>query len=52
LRLLISGSQFPFTDPNPHTGEPIASATAMQRCVQTVFHDAQRPSRLMLPTLP
>jgi putative CocE/NonD family hydrolase len=52
LRLLISGSQFPFTDPNPHTGEPIASATVMRSCVQTIFHDAHRPSCLMLPTLP
>jgi putative CocE/NonD family hydrolase len=52
LRLLLSGSNFPAADPNPHTGEPIATAVTMRPAVQTVFHDAQRPSRLILPTLP
>jgi hypothetical protein len=52
LRLLVSGSNFPLGDPNPHTGEPIATAVTMRSAVQTVFHDATRPSRLTLPTLP
>lgn len=51
LRLLISGSNFPLVDPNPHVAGPIASATAMRTAVQTVFHDAARPSRLVLPVL-
>ena len=52
LRLLVAGSNFPLADPNPHTGEPIATAVTMRPAVQTVFHDAARPSRLTLPTLP
>jgi putative CocE/NonD family hydrolase len=52
VRLLVSGSHFPMYDPNPHTGEPIATAVAMRTAVQYVFHDASRPSRLTLPTLP
>ncbi len=52
LRLLISGSNFPWADPNPHTGEPIATAMAMRSALQTVFHDNDRPSTLTLPILP
>ena len=52
LRLLVSGSNFPSADPNPHTGEPIATAVAMRSAVQTIFHDSARLSRLILPVLP
>lgn len=52
LRLLVSGNNFPLLDPNPHTGEPVATARAMRRAVQSVHHDADRPSRLLLPLLP
>jgi putative CocE/NonD family hydrolase len=52
LRLLVSGSNFPWADPNPHTGEPIATAVAMRSAMQTVFHDNDRPSTLTLPVLP
>jgi putative CocE/NonD family hydrolase len=51
LRLLVSGSNFPWADPNPHTGEPVATAVQMRPAVESVFHDAARPSRLVLPTL-
>ena len=37
LRLLIAGNNFPYADPNPHTGEPIGIAAAMRPCVQTLF---------------
>lgn len=52
LRLFVSGSNFPFADPNPHSGEPVASAVTMRRALQTVLHDAAHPSRLILPVLP
>ena len=52
LRLLVSGSNFPLLDPNPHSAGPVAEASAMQCAVQTVFHDATRPSRLLVPVLP
>jgi putative CocE/NonD family hydrolase len=51
LRLLVSGSNFPWADPNPHTGEPIATAVEMRCALQTVFHDEARPSKLTLPVL-
>lgn len=52
LRLLIGGSNFPWADPNPHNGEPIATAVDMRCAIQTVFHDQERPSTLTLPILP
>jgi putative CocE/NonD family hydrolase len=52
LRLLVSGSNFPWADPNPHTGEPIATAVNMRSALQTVFHDKDQPSTLTLPVLP
>ena len=51
LRLLVSGNNFPLLDPNPHTGEPVATAMTMRPARQTVFHDADKPSRLLLPVL-
>lgn len=51
LALLLRPDFFPFIDPNPNTGEPIATATHMQTATITVFHDAARPSRLELPVL-
>lgn len=51
LRLLVGGSNFPWGDPNPHTGEPVATATTMRTAMQSVFHDFERPSRLTLPVL-
>jgi putative CocE/NonD family hydrolase len=52
LLLLAAGSDFPFSDPNPHTGEPVATAVTFRAAVQTVFHDRERPSSLTLPVLP
>lgn len=51
LRLLVGGSNFPLLDPNPHVAGPIATAREVRSAVQTLFHDASRPSRLLLPTL-
>jgi putative CocE/NonD family hydrolase len=52
IRLEISSSNFPRFDRNPNTGEPFGSTAALRRADQTVFHDAERPSRLVLPVVP
>jgi hypothetical protein len=52
LRLLIGSTLFPLLDPNPNTGEPIATARVVRDARETIFHDATRPSRLLLPVLP
>jgi predicted acyl esterase len=44
-----SGGAFPRYDRNLGTGEPRATATAMQVAQQQVFHDAQHPSAVILP---
>lgn len=52
LSLFIGGTLFPLLDPNPNTGETIATATRMQTATETIFHDLARPSALMIPVLP
>lgn len=52
IRLYVSSSNFPRFDRNLNTGEPIAGATRMVRAHQTIYHDAEHPSRLVLPVIP
>ena len=49
LRVTISGTEFPILDPNPNTGEPIATATRMQTSEIRIHHDSHHPSRVELP---
>jgi putative CocE/NonD family hydrolase len=48
VRLEISSSNFPRFDRNPNTGTPIAGETRLLKASQTVYHDRQHPSRLVL----
>ena len=52
VRLDISSSNFPMYDVNPNTGEPIGRHTKLVKADQTVFSDAGRPSRVVLPVIP
>jgi len=52
IRLEISSSDFPQFDPNPNTGSWLGESTATQVAHQTVLHDAQHPSALVLPVIP
>jgi hypothetical protein len=49
IRLDISSSNFPNYDPNPNTGEPIGYHTHTRVALNSVYHDAKHPSRLLLP---
>jgi hypothetical protein len=49
IRLAISSSNSPRFDPNPNTGDPLRQNTEVITAINTVYHDAQRPSRLILP---
>lgn len=51
LSLLIGSSLFPIIDPNPNTGEPISKATTLRTAFETVFHDADRQSHVILPLI-
>jgi putative CocE/NonD family hydrolase len=52
VRLEVSSSNFPRYDRNPNTGAPFGSDARTVVARQTVFHDAGRPSRLVLPVIP
>ena len=52
LRLYVSSSNFPRFDRNPNTGESTAASARLVKAQQTVYHDAARPSALILPVVP
>jgi putative CocE/NonD family hydrolase len=52
IRLEISSSDFPQFDPNPNTGSWLGESTTTQVAHQTVLHDAEHPSALVLPVIP
>jgi len=51
IRVEISSSNFPRFDRNPNTGRPIADETKLRIARQTVLHDAQHPSHILLPII-
>ncbi len=52
LRLEISSSNFPRFDRNLNTGEEQAHSTRMEKATNTVWHDQEHPSALLLPVVP
>jgi putative CocE/NonD family hydrolase len=52
VRLEVSSSNYPRFDRNPNTGGIIAIETNSVKAKQTVCHDADSPSRLILPIIP
>jgi putative CocE/NonD family hydrolase len=52
IRVEITSSNFPQFDRNPNTGHPFGEDTEMVKADQTVFHDAERPSHVLLPVIP
>ena len=52
IRLEISSSDYPQFDPNPNTGATLRTTTALKTAEQTILHDADHPSALILPVIP
>jgi len=52
IRVDISSSNFPWCDRNLNTGHPIGEDAEMQVAVQTIHHDKQHPSHIILPVIP
>jgi uncharacterized protein len=52
IRLEVASSSFPKYDRNPNTGSSSKSETRLAAAHQTVFHQAELPSRLILPVVP
>jgi putative CocE/NonD family hydrolase len=52
LRLHVASGAHPRWNRNPGTGEPPATATTLQAADQTIYHDRDHPSALILPVSP
>jgi len=52
IRLDISSSNFPRFDVNPNTGEPLGCDRRRVVADNTVFHERDRRSRIVLPIIP
>jgi hypothetical protein len=52
IRVYVSSSNFPRFNRNLNTGEKTLGGTAMVRAMQTIFHDADHPSAVVLPVIP
>jgi putative CocE/NonD family hydrolase len=52
IRVDISSSNFPRFDVNPNTGEPLNNNRRWRIAENTVYFDAQHPSRIVLPVIP
>ncbi|MBM3139049.1 MAG: CocE/NonD family hydrolase [Chloroflexi bacterium] len=52
IQVLVSSSSFPRFDPNPNTGEPIGRHTGARPARNTIHHDAEHQSRIVLPVVP
>ena len=52
IRLYVSSSDFPNFDRNHNNGKPFWSDSELRVAQQSVFHDADHPSRLILPVIP
>jgi hypothetical protein len=52
IRLDISSSNFPRFDVNPNTGEALNANRRLAVATNTIFHDREHPSQVILPIIP
>lgn len=52
IRLDIASACFPRWDRNPNTGEELGVSTALRPAHQTILHDGEHPSHVILPVIP
>lgn len=52
IRIYITSSKAPHYDPNPNTGTEIATEKNLIPATNTIYHDVDHPSRLILPIIP
>jgi uncharacterized protein len=54
VRVSVTSSSFPYIEPNPNTGNKLGEdgPSDLRPALQTVFHDASRPSHIVLPVIP
>ncbi|MCB0659243.1 MAG: hypothetical protein KDC57_24040, partial [Saprospiraceae bacterium] len=51
IRLHITSSMAPHYDPNPNTGNEIATEKNLISVENRIYHDDARPSRILLPVI-
>lgn len=52
IRVEISSSNFPRLDRNPNTGRKFGADAQLRKATQTIYHDSDHPSRILLPVIP
>ncbi len=52
IRVYISSSNFPRFNRNLNTGEKTMGGIRIERARQTIYHDAEHPSAIVLPIIP
>lgn len=52
VRLEISSSNFPRFDRNPNTGHAFGADAELAKAEQSIFHDREHPSHVLLPVIP
>ena len=52
IRVEISSSNFPRFDRNPNSGKPFGTDTKLRKAKQTIYHDTEHPSHILLPVIP
>lgn len=52
IRVDVSSSNFPRYDVNPNTGEPLNQNRRTAVAINTVYHDGDHPSHIVLPLVP
>ena len=52
IRIDISSSNFPRFDVNPNTGEPLGLNRRSIKADNTIYHDVNYPSHVILPIIP
>jgi putative CocE/NonD family hydrolase len=52
MRVEISSSNFPRFDRNPNTGHAFGADAQLRQAQQVVYHNADRPSHILLPIIP
>jgi hypothetical protein len=52
IRVHVTSSHFPQFDRNPNTGAAFGTTDKVRVAEQTVYHDAEHPSHILLPVIP
>jgi putative CocE/NonD family hydrolase len=52
IRVDVASANFPRWDRNPNTGAPLGSSAELRPARQTILHDADHPSHIVLPIVP